>query len=397
MKAPSDLDIRDSISQLDSVRKQWLQFDGVTAVDVGYKYIGFEITDQLAVRVHVKSKKPLDSVERHERIPSNLGRFATDVIQAEFSVASLEKFSPPAPSHIIRTSPVDPIIGGISVGHIRVTGGTLGAIVWDRKDSEVCILSSWHVLCVDSSCKPGDPIYQPASVDGGYSKHQIAELKRWHISHKCDAALARLSSERGYSRDILDLYPVSGIEDPILGTEVTKSGRGSGLTSGIIDGISMSVVLNYPPLRTLHNQFHISSTPGIAMGEGLAMGSDSGSVWVRSGTSKAVGLLIACERGPSGMSSYAVGSPIGVVIDELDFSFVPVFKPEQKIPSFRTESEKTSLQATETLNPDKLTISQIIGALTPAQVWALLGAGLAALSSVAAAAYKLGTIIANNP
>jgi len=398
MKAPSDSDLRDAVSQLDRVRKQWLRRDGVTAVDVGYKLTGGELTDQLAARVHVKSKKPLAAVALHEHFPSNLGRFATDVIEAEYTPGSLEESAPLAAGHVGRTSSVDPLIGGISVGHFRVTGGTLGAIVWDRRDGEVCILGSWHVLCVDSSCKTGDPIYQPARVDGGSTKDQVAELKRWHISHECDAALARLRTERGYSRDILDLCPVSGIEDPGLGTEVRKSGRGSGVTSGIIDGVSMSVVLDYPPRRTLHHQFHLCSLPFLASdAAGLAVASDSGSVWLISGTSKAVGLLIASERGPSGMASFAVASPIGVVIDALDFSFGPVFKPSQRIPPFRGENGKPSAPPAQPLHPEKLTVAQIIGPMTPAQIWALLAAVVAVLSSVAAAAYKLGAFLGSSP
>jgi hypothetical protein len=47
-----------AIATLDKVRRQWLRREGVTAVDVGLKISNGEITDTVALRVHVARKRP---------------------------------------------------------------------------------------------------------------------------------------------------------------------------------------------------------------------------------------------------------------------------------------------------------------------------------------------------
>ena len=42
---------------LKKVRKQWLKQPDVTAVDVGYKIKDGKLTDELAIRIHVKRKR----------------------------------------------------------------------------------------------------------------------------------------------------------------------------------------------------------------------------------------------------------------------------------------------------------------------------------------------------
>ena len=49
------------------------------------------------------------------------------------------------------------------------------------------------------------------------------------------------------------------------------------------------------------------------------------------------------------------------------------------------------------VDPEKLTLGQILGALKPAQLWALIVTLVGALSAVAATAYNLGAMLANKP
>jgi hypothetical protein len=49
------------------------------------------------------------------------------------------------------------------------------------------------------------------------------------------------------------------------------------------------------------------------------------------------------------------------------------------------------------IEPDKLTIGQIIGALKPAQLWVIIGAIIAAISAIASAAYQLGVRFGGTP
>ena len=68
----------------------------------------------------------------------------------------------------------------MSIGHFRVTAGTLGCVVRDRASGERLILSNNHVLANSNDAAPGDPIVQPGAADGGQvSQDAIAYLERF--------------------------------------------------------------------------------------------------------------------------------------------------------------------------------------------------------------------------
>ena len=54
----------------------------------------------------------------------------------------------------------DVLVGGISIGHGRVTAGALGCFVWDAKTGEILGLTCAHVAAPPGA-KVGDEIYQP--------------------------------------------------------------------------------------------------------------------------------------------------------------------------------------------------------------------------------------------
>ena len=72
-------------AELNRVRGDWLRRPGVTAVDVGFRFVEGRMLDELAVRVHVKRKLPEDELPPGEVFPKNLGEFPVDVIEAEYA------------------------------------------------------------------------------------------------------------------------------------------------------------------------------------------------------------------------------------------------------------------------------------------------------------------------
>jgi hypothetical protein len=58
----------------------------------------------------------------------------------------------------------DILIGGISIGHKKVTAGTLGTFVWDKATGELFGLTCAHIAA-PSGAVTGDPIYQPGPLD----------------------------------------------------------------------------------------------------------------------------------------------------------------------------------------------------------------------------------------
>ncbi len=107
-----------------------------------------------------------------EVIPKRIGRCCTDVIE----VGEMRFLG--------RTERVRPAQPGVSIGHYKVTAGTFGAVVRDRKTGELFILSNNHVLANatdgrDGRARIGDPIYQPGSYDGGTRDDVIARQERF--------------------------------------------------------------------------------------------------------------------------------------------------------------------------------------------------------------------------
>lgn len=62
-----------------------MQRSGVTGLDVGLKRKDKHLTNQLAIRVHVRRKLPLEDVPEDERFPESLDDFDVDVIEASYA------------------------------------------------------------------------------------------------------------------------------------------------------------------------------------------------------------------------------------------------------------------------------------------------------------------------
>jgi len=84
-QSPSASEIDAAKAEMQRVRSEWLRREGVTAVDVGFKFRGGQMTRELAVRVHVRRKLPPELLSAGQQFPSHIGRFPVDVIEAEYA------------------------------------------------------------------------------------------------------------------------------------------------------------------------------------------------------------------------------------------------------------------------------------------------------------------------
>ena len=81
--------VDEAIAELDKVRDEWMKREGVTALDVGFKFKDGKMTNQLAIRVHVRRKLSPESLPVEQLFPVSLGRFPVDVIEAEYGLQEL--------------------------------------------------------------------------------------------------------------------------------------------------------------------------------------------------------------------------------------------------------------------------------------------------------------------
>lgn len=309
----------------------------VVGVGIGFRYVGRRMTDEVTVVALVREKIAEAGLPREAMVPRELDGVRTDVIE----VGELRALQ--APTDRWRPAP-----GGVSIGHFRISAGTLGVVVRDRPSGEQLILSNNHVMANSNDAQVGDPILQPGGADGGNAPADvIAELLRFvpiefnmaeptcgvagtvagvlsglavlvgsshrmrtykvnqQASNLVDAAVARPVQDDMVLDEILGIGDVEGTQPPMLGMAVRKSGRTTGFTQGTITVLDATVSVNYGVGRVARFENQI-------VGTAMSQGGDSGSLLVAADSQQAVGLLFA------GSPQSTIFNPIDVVLNSLD-------------------------------------------------------------------------------
>lgn len=142
----------------------------VVGVGVGLKESNGQLTDETALVVLVQEKKPITALAADDLIPRQLDGVRTDVLEVGYVRAlqtPRDRFRPVIPA-------------GVSIGHYKITAGTLGAIVTDRATGAKLVLSNNHVLANSNDAVVGDAILQPGPIDGGINPGDVvARLERF--------------------------------------------------------------------------------------------------------------------------------------------------------------------------------------------------------------------------
>jgi hypothetical protein len=228
-------------------------------------------------------------------------------------------------SHRMRLRPAP---AGISIGHYRITAGTLGCFARGRtspRNGRVLMLSNNHVIANSNNCNVNDPILQPGPADGGRNPaDRIAILERW-ININFSGGANYVDCATGWCWSNLVKYPylmyLSGGRPAyfrISGTPVTcrrgmtvgKSGRTTQLTRGTVTDCSATIRVNYGGGRValFRDQIAIRGVSG-----NFSAGGDSGSlIWTWDARRSPVGLLFA------GGGGFTFANKIGRVLPALD-------------------------------------------------------------------------------
>ncbi|MEZ4594073.1 MAG: hypothetical protein R3D55_23470 [Chloroflexota bacterium] len=315
---------------LNSVREDWLARDGVTAVDLGFKWSQGLMTGKLSIRVHVAQKRPLSQLTEAEMFPKEIEGIPVDVIEAEYGLQLLPGSTQLEAAPEARKARYNPIPLGVSAGNPRITAGTLGAKVYDAATLQPMALSNWHVFVGSPTGAVGEPIWQPGSLDGGNSGDTFATLSR-SVLGPYDAAVAQLTNARSVLSETVDGRPIEDVTTPTLGMLVWKSGRTTEFTQGFIDGIKMTTAINYGAAgtRAIQDVVRIVPRPGAGDVE-VSMGGDSGSIWVDEASGKAVGLHFAGEVGNA--PEHALATELQPVLTRLNV-LMPAQRPSPPPPA----------------------------------------------------------------
>jgi len=307
----------------------------VVGLGIGLKTVRGRRGERLCLAALVRRKVPRAALDPEALIPDQVEGVPTDVIE----VGEVRALS-------TRTTRLRPAPGGVSLGHVLVTAGTLGCVVRDRASGDALILSNNHVLADANQASPGDAILQPGAIDGGHDPADvIAALERFSVIqfarepatcpvarglvqlinmlaawtgfnhrleawredpvavNRIDAAVARPFDENDVLPEVLEIGPVRGTRPAELGLKVRKSGRSSGLTMGEVTVLDATITVAYGE-RTARFAGQIVTTP-------MSHPGDSGSVLVEAGGTRAVGLLFA------GSDQVTLHNPIESVLSAL--------------------------------------------------------------------------------
>lgn len=284
----------------------------VVGVGIGKKIVNNKETDQQCIRVYVSKKKPIKELSKKDLVPKNIFDIETDVIEiGEIKALSYKEYMRPAKC-------------GISIGHFRVSAGTLGCLVKDKTTQKILILSNNHVLAQNNKAKSGDNILQPGPYDGGSDSTLIGNLlrfieiktKKWWAylafwikepKNKVDCAVAIPIDEKEVLPEILEIGVPKGIASVKIGTPLQKTGRTTGYTKGIVIDDDVTVSVNYGDF--------IAKFEHQVMADAMSAGGDSGSL-VLDENKKAIGLLFA------GSDKTTIINPINEVLKLLDVNLI---------------------------------------------------------------------------
>ena len=166
-------------------------------------------------------------------IPKTIEGITVHVIKGSFSLLSL---LPASAIYSIRTGRFRPAPGGVSIGHYKVTAGTLTCKTIDNASGEVRGLGNNHVVALNWGTEKigvkGDPELQPGPYDGGtVSNDTLGTLQDWIPVELNKDNL--IDAGTFYSDQLDNKIEEVGIPEPSMepyvGQKVLGSGRSSGL------------------------------------------------------------------------------------------------------------------------------------------------------------------------
>jgi hypothetical protein len=296
----------------------------VVGMGVGVKWKKGKPTGEPALVVLVTQKLEKNQLSSADLVPSKLADMQTDVLAIGYPFAG--ESEPLGTGFQTLARRLRPAEGGYSVGHFRITAGTIATCVYDILPGGATsppshgigippryyILSNNHVLADSNNASLGDPILQPGPFDGGVDPtDRIAQLSRFvpitfdppvprdqHIN-LVDAAIAE-GQFHDLDREIFWAGYVRGWRrraNVTVGTTVQKTGRTTNYTTGRITAVNATIDVGFGGGRVARFIDQIVTTS-------ISAGGDSGSLVITL-DNVAVGLLFA-------------GSSIATIVNQIE-------------------------------------------------------------------------------
>lgn len=335
--------------------KQLQGYKNVVSVGIGKKITKGKDTGEYAIVVGVRYKVPLDQLAEEDIIPTDVEEVKTDVV----AVGTISINPPIKAQGLERVSRVRPAKPGYSIGNVDISAGTLGCLVY--RGNETFLLSNAHVFTPDATepVAASKQIVQPGPYDGGSVPDDLVGLLEEYVQVKPIFSLSDCPLSKSVTRTLTNTarkfrrqsrffafaesedtnlvdaaiaHPTAEVSDEIeglghiagpdvfalLGKDVQKSGRTTGVTSGKISQIDVSINVSYgfdwiiPKIAAFEQQILIESP------NQFSQGGDSGSV-IFAPNSQVCGLLFAGNEG----GTTTIANQIDNVLSALNCTLLP--------------------------------------------------------------------------
>jgi len=284
----------------------------VVGIGAGVKWKAGVPTGEPALLVLVSQKVDKSQLSAYDLVPAKFQDMQTDVLTVGYPYAGGNDIPEAGIQTLAKRS--RPARGGYSVGHYKITAGTIATCVYDIQPGgtinppapgtgippKFYILSNNHVLANSNAASIGDPILQPGPYDGGTNPaDRIAALSRFvpiafapqvplvQQNNLVDCAVAE-GQFYDLDREIYWNGAVRGWrrkQNVTVGMVVKKTGRTTNFTTGRITAINATIDVGYGGGNTARFKDQIVTT-------NMSAGGDSGSL-VMTLDNVAVGLLFA--------------------------------------------------------------------------------------------------------
>lgn len=284
-----------------------LQRPNVFAVGAGAKRTGGSSTGEPAVVVYVSRKLPRERLQSHELVPAVVA-----VDDAEVRTDVVEAVEPRFVA--VDTASYRPLRGGCQIANAMGGTGTAGAVMYDRRDQRVVLLTNNHVLTT-----PADPMNLPANTTMfqpaggpriGQSRRVVPMFRAplgaydYNWFAPVDAGIVALDGNIAAQFDVVEIgaHPFV-VLPPHEGLEVVRRGFRTQLRVGVVEAVDLTVIVK----ASNGGRFKIGGPDGVFTirsreREIAAMPGDSGSLVVDAAGGASRGLVFASDEQSGGLT-----------------------------------------------------------------------------------------------
>jgi hypothetical protein len=259
------------------IAKDYAGFPGISDIEFGNKHSRGMFTGEYSLRFKVKEKKLPSRLNKEELIPDKIGAFKTDVLSDFIKLHEVKDDYLNQTGLADKNSVVRPLIGGIQIqsGMYSDTINYWATVGFFYQYNNLILgFTNYHALYAD---------LKPRLVQNEYVGKLPVYQNYSNQENKIGVAFGLYNQLLDYATFIVE-QPVNteqcinGLQGrltsyvyPQINMPLVKSGAGSGITYGIIDGRSC---LNHSEISIhLDTRYHYPD-------HAVSMGGDSGSLWL---------------------------------------------------------------------------------------------------------------------